>query len=177
ATGKILLQLEGAEAHAFFGQVVANIGDIDSDGMDDFAVGAPSASPGRVQDAGSVFIYSGATSKLLYRLDGTSRFDNFGAAIGGGEDVDGDGIPDVVVGAPGASPGGLRSAGSAFVFSGATGELLLRLDGQEADASFGASVAIAGDLDGDGRAEVLVGAPFASPGGQRGAGSVFAFGF
>jgi len=94
-----------------------------------------------------------------------------------GDDVDGDGIPDVVVGAPGASPGGLRSAGTAFVFSGATGKLLLRLDGQEADASFGASVAIAGDLDGDGRAEVLVGAPFASPGGQRGAGSVFAFGF
>jgi len=177
ATGQILLQLEGTEAHAFFGQVVTNVRDIDGDGVDDFAIGAPSASPGGLQDAGSVFVYSGATSKLLYRWDGASRFDAFGAAIAGGDDVDGDQIPDVVVGAPGASPGGLRGAGSAFVFSGATGKLLLRLDGQEADAAFGTSVAMAGDLDADGLAEVLVGAPYASPGGQRGAGSVFAFGF
>jgi len=177
ATGQILLELEGAEGGAFFGQVIANVHDIDGDGVDDFAIGAPSAGPNGMQDAGSVFVYSGATAELLYRWDGTARFDAFGSAIGGGDDVDGDGIPDVIVGAPGASPGGVRSAGSAFVYSGATGELLLRLDGQELDATFGASVAIAGDLDGDGRAEVLVGAPYASPGGQRGAGSVFAFGF
>ncbi len=177
ATGRILLQLEGTEVRAFFGQVLANVHDVDGDGVDDFAIGAPSASPGEIQDAGSVYVYSGATAELLYRWDGTSRFDAFGSAIGGGDDVDGDGVPDIVVGAPGASPSGVRGAGSAFVFSGATGELLLRLDGQELDASFGASVAIAGDLDGDGRAEVLVGAPYAGPGGQRGAGSVFAFGF
>jgi len=177
ATGQILQQLEGAEARGFFGQVVANVHDIDGDGVDDFAIGAPSASPGGLQDAGSVFVYSGATSKLLYRWDGTSGFDAFGSAIGGGGDVDGDGVPDIVVGAPDASPGGVRGAGSAFIFSGATGKLLLRWDGEELDAALGASVAIVGDLDGDGRAEVIVGAPYASPAGQRGAGSVFALSF
>ena len=177
ATGQILVQLEGAEAGSFFGQVVANVHDINGDGVDDFAVAAPSASPGGMQYAGSVFVYSGATAQLLYRWDGSSWFDAFGSAIGGGGDVDGDGVPDIVVGAPGASPGGVRGAGSAFIFSGATGELLLRWDGEELDAALGASVAIVGDLDGDGRAEVIVGAPYASPGGQRGAGSVFVLSF
>ena len=177
ASGQILFELEGAEARAFFGQVVANVHDIDGDGVDDFAIGAPSAIPGGLQDAGSVFVYSGATAELLYRWDGTSGFDAFGSAIGGGGDVDGDGVPDIVVGAPYASPGGVLGAGSAFIFSGATGELLLRWDGEELDAALGASVAIVGDLYGDGRAEVIVGAPYASPGGQRGAGSVFALSF
>ena len=177
ATGQILVQLEGTEAGSFFGQVVANVHDIDGDGVDDFAVAAPSASPGGMQCAGSVSVYSGATAQLLYRWDGSSWFDAFGSAIGGGGDVDGDGVPDIVIGAPGASPGGVRGAGSAFIFSGATGELLLRWDGEELDAALGASVAILGDLDGDGRAEVIAGAPYASPGGQRGAGSVFVLSF
>jgi hypothetical protein len=173
ATGEILRQLDGADAGAFFGQAVANMHDLDGDGVDDFAVAAPSASPGGMQDAGSVFVYSGASGRLLYRWDGQARFDTFGAAVAGGDDVDGDGVPDVIVGAPGASPGGLTGAGSAFVFSGATGELLFRWDGQEHDAALGQSVGILGDLDGDGRAKVLVGTPYASPGGRDGAGSVF----
>ena len=62
-------------------------------------------------------------------------------------------------------------AGSAFVFSGATGELLLRWDGMEREGTLGQSVAILGDLTGDGRAEVAIGAPTQSPGGRSGAGA------
>lgn len=172
ATGDILRQLEGDEASAFFGQAIANVRDLDGDGVDDFAIGAPSASPGGMQNAGSVFVYSGASAKLLYQWDGLGRFDVFGAAIAGAGDVDGDGVPDVIVGAPGASPQGVSGAGSAFVFSGATGKLLFRWDGAERDGALGQSVAIVGDLDGDGRAEVAVGAPSESPKGRRGAGAV-----
>ncbi len=171
ATGEILRQLDGAEASAFFGQAVANVGDLDGDGVDDFAVAAPSASPSGMQDAGSVFVYSGASGQLLYRWDGPESFGAFGSAVAGGGDVDGDGVPDVIVGAPGSSPGGVPVAGSAFVFSGATGELLLRWDGMEREGTLGQSVAILGDLTGDGRAEVAIGAPTQSPGGRSGAGA------
>src|SRR5229473_1515011 len=116
ATGEILRQLDGAEASAYFGQAVANVGDLDGDGVDDFAVAAPSASPSGMQDAGSVFVYSGASGQLLYRWDGPESFGAFGSAVAGGGDVDGDGVPDVIVGAPGSSPGGVPVAGSAFVF-------------------------------------------------------------
>lgn len=177
ATREIRVQLEGDQPGEFFGQALADVGDLDGDGVDDFAIGAPGASPGGMQEAGTVYVYSGATFELLYRWDGAARLDAFGAAIAGGGDIDGDGVPDVVVGAPSASPKGVRSAGSAFAFSGATGELLFRWDGLEADAALGSSLAIAGDLNGDGRAEILVGAPYASPGGRRGAGSVFAIAF
>ncbi len=173
ATGEVLCQLDGAEAAAFFGQAIANVHDLDGDGVDDFSIAAPSASPAGMQDAGSVFVYSGASCRLLYRWDGLARFDAFGTAVAGGDDVDGDGVPDVIVGAPGSSPGEVSGAGSAFVFSGATGELLFRWDGRERDGALGQSVAILGDLTGDGRAEVAVGAPTASPGGRNGAGSVF----
>jgi hypothetical protein len=171
ATGEILRQLDGAEASAYFGQAVANVGDLDGDGVDDFAVAAPSASPSGMQDAGSVFVYSGASGQLLYRWDGPESFGAFGSAVAGGGDVDGDGVPDVIVGAPGSSPGGVSVAGSAFVFSGATGELLLRWDGMEREGTLGQSVAILGDLTGDGRAEVAIGAPTQSPGGRSGAGA------
>jgi len=173
ATGEMLLELHGTDAGAFFGQAVADVGDLDGDGVDDFAVGAPSASPAGMQAAGSVYVYSGASFELLYQWNGRGSFDAFGTAIAGGGDVDGDGVPDVIVGAPGSSPGEVLSVGSALVFSGATGELLFRWDGEERDEALGQSVAIVGDLTGDGRAAVLVGAPTANPSGLIGAGSVF----
>ncbi|HME90586.1 MAG TPA: integrin alpha, partial [Myxococcaceae bacterium] len=126
-----------------------------------------------VENAGSAFIYSGATGALLYRLNGTARFDEFAASVAGGGDVNGDGIPDLVIGSPGASPNGRVGAGSAFVFSGRNGEPQFCWDGEATGDSLGRSVAIVGDLNGDGAAELAVGAPYASPQGREGAGTVF----
>jgi hypothetical protein len=176
-TGEVLYELGGTEPAGFFGQVVASVGDIDGDGVPDFAVGAPEASPHGLNEAGSVLVFSGAAGKLLFRLDGTGRYDQFGAAVAGGGDIDGDGVPDLVVGAPEGSPGGRVSAGSVFAFSGATGQLLFRVDGESRGINFGRSVAIVGDLNGDGKAEIAVGAPYASPQGRDGAGSVFIFSY
>ncbi len=177
ASGDLIYRVVGTEASAYFGRSLAVVGDLDGDGILDFAAGAPNASPGGLPSAGEAFAFSGATGALIFRWEGFARFDEFGAAVAGGQDVDGDGIPDVVVGAPGASPGELSGAGSAFVFSGATGQLLFRWDGQAAGESLGRAVALIGDLDGDGRAEVLVGAPYASPNGLSGAGTVFVLSF
>jgi len=173
ATGALIYRLQGAEPSAFFGKSIAAIGDVDGDGAPDFAVGAPGASPHGLQNAGSAFVYSGTTGELLYRLDGAASFGEFAASLAGGGDVNGDGISDLMIGSPGASPNGRVGAGSAFAFSGVAGELLFRWDGEATGDSLGRSVAIVGDLNGDGRAEVAVGAPYASPQGRDGAGSVF----
>ena len=86
-------------------------------------------------------------------------------------------MTDLVVGVPAESGGlGLDRAGRAYVFSGATGVRLATLvsNNQEAGAEFGYSVASGGDLDGDGRADVIVGAPLEDS-GVSDAGRVYAF--
>ena len=76
-----------------------------------------------------------------------------------------------------ADPGGLNGAGSAYLYSGATGSLLFQKDGAAAGDFLGFSVAGAGDVDGDGRADFIVGASQADPGGLTDAGSAFVYSF
>lgn len=89
---------------------------------------------------------------------GGAEYDYMGGAVGGAGDVDKDGTPDVIVGAPWANPGGREDAGSVYVYSGKTGALLRQLDGAHAGDHFGYSVAGAGDTNGDGYADVVIGA-------------------
>jgi hypothetical protein len=175
ANGALLWQFDGQAVENYFGQSVSDAGDVDGDGFDDVIVGAWAANPGGLSKAGSAYIYSGATGALLWQFDGQAADDRFGANLSGAGDVDGDGFDDVIVGANGANSGGLTGAGSAYVYSGATGALLWQFDGQAAYDAFGASVSGAGDVDGDGFDDVIVGAYFASPGGRASAGSAYAY--
>ncbi len=94
---------------------------------------------------------------LLYSFEGGPG-DRLGASVAGAGDVDGDGVDDVVVGMPSDATKGWK-AGAARVYSGKDGSLLLELYGERSGDLFGTSVDGAGDIDGDGRAEVIVGAP------------------
>jgi hypothetical protein len=105
---------------------------------------------------------------LLLELAGESSFDLFGSAVAGLEDLDGDGRGDLVVGASLSDAKG-SGAGSAYVYSGATGALLWTLRGEASGDAFGYAVADAGDVNGDGASDVLVGAPGADAGGQNSA--------
>jgi len=173
ATGELLYRIDGVEPAAYFGRTLASLGDIDGDGIDDFVVGAPGASPGEMTQAGSVFLFSGASGQLLHRLDGSAAFDEFGGSVAGGGDVDGDGVGDIAIGAPSSSPDGKVGAGTAFVFSGATFDLLFRMDGENRGDTLGRSVAILGRLQRRGSAAVAFGAPYASPNSIDGAGSIY----
>lgn len=96
------------------------------------------------------------------QLDGTRLGDEFGYAVSNGTDVDGDGYDDVIVGAPyeDATPGdGVEPTGMVHVYSGRTGLEFMTLSGATPGARFGSSVVGLEDIDGDGRAELLVGAP------------------
>ncbi len=111
-------QFDGQASDDHLGVSVSDAGDVDGDGFVDVIVGAWSANPGGLSNAGSAYVYSGATGTLIWKFDGQAAFDNLGQSVSGAGDIDGDGCPDLVVGAYGASnPGGLSNAGSAYVFS------------------------------------------------------------
>ena len=171
--GAQLAQTDGATAGPELGQAIAGIGDVNGDGVPDALVGAPSATPLGMIMAGEAVVYSGATKSPIRSHDGAAAGDQFGWSVAGVGDVDGDGVPDYAVGAPSADPFGRTDAGSVYLYSGATGALLYRVDGLAAGDAFGFSVAGVGDINGDGVSDILVGAISTAPGGRVDAGSAY----
>ena len=173
ATGVLLYQKNGATADDQLGSSVASAGDMNGDGKADFIISAPDADPGGLSIAGSVFVYSGATGALLYQKNGAAG-DGLGrSSVARAGDANGDGNTDFIVGASRADPGGLSNAGSAYLYSGATGALLYQKNGAAANSYLGNSVAGAGDVNGDAKADFIIGAPYADPGGLSQAGSAY----
>ncbi|HEU4437050.1 MAG TPA: FG-GAP-like repeat-containing protein, partial [candidate division Zixibacteria bacterium] len=154
---------------------VAAAGDVNGDGRADFIVGAPSADPNNLLDAGSAFVFSGADGVLLFRKDGEVPDDGFGWAVAGAGDLNGDNHDEFIVGAPFADPDSLNLAGSAYVYSGADGALLFQKNGVGIGNNMGYSVAGAGDVDEDGAADFIIGAPFADPFDRASAGSAYVY--
>lgn len=146
-----------------FGWAVADLADIDGDGVKEAIIGAPKfgATP---RFAGKVTVYSGRTGALLHTFTGAVANWQLGYAVADAGDVDADGIHDIIAGAP------ILGAGRAQVFSGATGALLWTVTGEASGDSFGAAVCSAGDVDGDGHAEFVVGAT-----GHGGTGRVYLY--
>jgi len=177
ATGALIYALSGPVDAGYFGKALAALEDLDGDGAPELIVGAPGNNSDGAVSAGSVWVFSGATGALIYRWNGADAFDELGAAVAGGGDVDGDGIPDLVAGAPGASPDGRVGAGRAYVFSGLTGQVIARWDGESAGDTLGRAVAVISDLNGDGRHEVAIGAPYVSFKDRAAAGQVSVYSF
>ncbi|NQU49811.1 MAG: FG-GAP repeat protein [Planctomycetes bacterium] len=175
ATGTLLFQYDGGAAWDLFGHSVSGVGDVNSDGFDDFIIGAFSADPAAISAAGSAYVYSGANGSLLYQYNGSAAFDGLGESVSSAGDVDGDGNPDFIIGAKGTDIAGITNAGSAYVYSGATGLLLHEFNGNQVSSNFGFSVSHAGDFNGDGSADVIVGANGAAPEGLTNAGSAFVY--
>lgn len=147
--------LTGEAAGDAFGFVADGIGDVNGDGVEDFIVGAPGNGAGG-NGAGRAYVYSGTDFALLHTFTGQSAGENFGWSVATAGDADGDGIADIAVGGPSAGAGVVR------VYSAASGNLLHNLSGPGAGSNFGSIVAGLGDVDGDGRSDLLVGAPDAS---------------
>jgi len=175
ATGTLRYALDGAPNY-LFGSSIAVVGDIDGDARADFAISAPGATDAAPLGPGSVFVYSGATGQVLFRIDGPASSEVFGGSIAAIGDVDGDGKADVLVGAVSTGcDNTFPLNGSAYVVSGATSAIIRHITAADPCSGFGFSVAGAGDVDGDGVPDILVGAPNSFFSGSANAGAVLLY--
>jgi hypothetical protein len=189
-------RIDGDAAYTQGASALAGIGDINGDGFEDFAVGAGQSSAG-VPYAGSTWVVFGTDAGFDasfsvgaldgnngFRIDGVAPYDRSGGAVAAAGDFNGDGMSDLLIGAAGADPNGDGSGSSYVVFGSGAGFAAtlslsaldgtngLRFDGVASGDSSGNAVARAGDINGDGAIDILIGAPNASPNGML-SGSAF----
>ncbi|MEO1700093.1 MAG: integrin alpha [Planctomycetota bacterium] len=153
ATGAVVHSVGGATPGDNLGHSVAGLDDLDGDGVDDFAGGAPAGQTGR---AGSVTVFSGASGAALWTADGETAGDSFGWVVSRAGDVNGDGVGDVAVCAPGFDAPSANDVGRAYVLSGVDGAQLRTFTGTTPISFFGASCGAAGDTNGDGVEDLVV---------------------
>ena len=186
--------INGIDTADLAGFSVSNAGDVDRDGLDDILIGAPFADPNGNNGAGEVYVIFGSIAPFtspfdLSSLDGTNGFvingidtdELAGTSVSNAGDVNGDGVDDILIGAPSADRNGNNEPGEAYIIFGSNAPFtspftspfdLSSLDGTngfvingiDTDNFAGVSVSNAGDVNGDGFDDIIVGAPL-TPGG------------
>ncbi|MBF0460851.1 MAG: FG-GAP repeat protein, partial [Magnetococcales bacterium] len=173
--------LDGVTAGDKVGWSVSSAGDVNGDGLADLIIGAP----GTNSNTGSAYVIFGKTGGFTatfnlasldghngFRLDGVTTGTQAGVAVSSAGDVNGDGFDDLLIGAPGANGSGSsyvlfgQASGFASVLNLSTldGHTGFRLDGVTAGDNTGGAVSAAGDVNGDGFADLIIGAKGANGG-------------
>jgi hypothetical protein len=191
-------RLDGADENDQSGWPVSNAGDVNGDGYGDIIIGAGGADPYGKINAGESYVVFGKPSGFSasidlssldgsngFRLDGVSTSDMSGSSVSSAGDVNGDGYDDVIIGAPRGTSEGKDAAGETYVvfgrvsgwgssldLSSLNGNNGFRLDG-DIGTFTGSSVSSAGDVNGDGYDDVIIGAFSADPDGKYEAGESY----
>ncbi len=178
----ITLDSQANQAEAFFGEAVGAAGDMDGDGYADMLVGSPYHDD-RSDNEGQAYVWNGTLdfieiSPWIIRHPFGQEEAFFGSVVKGLGDVNGDGLDDIAVGAPG-KIGGATTTGNAFLYFGSADRMLgsatvLMKNSSQTSTGFGEEISGRNDFDGDGYCDVLVGAPRFVVGG-RNEGATFVF--
>lgn len=164
----------GEEFGDQLGTSLASVSDVNGDGFGDFIAGAPGAlgALGSPSEAGASYLFYSNGYKE-FKFAGAFAYDHSGTSVAGGFDLNGDTFADIVIGAPGAGLTGPQTGLVYFVFGPfAFYVSLIRLSdgflvtGADPGDAAGTSVAMSPDINGDGLADTLIGAPFATGTGR-----------
>ncbi|MBI2339845.1 MAG: FG-GAP repeat protein [Deltaproteobacteria bacterium] len=184
-------KLIGEAASDWAGYSVSGAGDVDGDGLGDILVGARGNDAGGASDAGAAYLVlgpvsgTGSLSTASAKLTGETAYDNAGSSVASAGDANGDGLSDILVGARYNGTGSLLAGGSAvgaayLVYGSVSGTMSLssadaKLTG-EAASDYAGSVSGAGDADGDGFSDILVGAYGEDAGGSSAGAAYLLYG-
>ena len=191
--------LNGVNADDQSGRSVSGAGDVNGDGLDDIIIGAYLANPNDNDDSGASYVVFGKSDGVaveLSTIDNNDNNDGFvlngvnageanGRSVSGAGDINGDGLDDIIIGASGADLSVTNSGASYLVFGKSDGNVVQLSDieggsvegfvinGAVGDDQSGFSVSGAGDVNGDGFDDLLVGARGADPNGVTNSGASY----